>query len=372
MKGRLTAALAAVALLGAGIAVAVGGLGGDAMISKSYYENTWLPALGEDLRQRAETDLASAYDEAADKLSDLAEGHEKAAQELDTERDGYQSLELAAGDSLELTRGSGAILLSGGCTLKSGALADVTAGTSVAPGQDLTVAHRYIVTAEAGAVLEQTSAGSLSCQGTVTLQTVQAGKGSAGQQGGETALPFTDVGTDQWFYEAVAFVYGKGYFTGTGENVFSPNAPMDRAMVATVLHRVSGGETVDQSAGFLDVPAGQWYSAAIDWASAKGVVNGMGDGRYAPTAAVTREQLVTMLYRYQKDYRKAVMPAGADLSGFPDEGQISSWAREAMSWAVGAKLIQGRDTGALDPTGTATRAEVAAILQRFSSSQAEN
>lgn len=363
MKGRLTAALAAVALLGAGIAVAVGSLGGDAMISKSYYENTWLPALGEDLRQRAETGLASAYDEAADKLSELAGGHEKAARELEMEQDGYQSAELVAGDSLELTQGSGALLLSGSCRLKSGALADVTAGTSVAPGQDLAAAHRYIVTAEAGAVLEQTSAGGLRYQGAGTLQ-----KGKAG----ETALPFTDVEKDQWYYEAVAFVYGKGYFAGTGENVFSPNAPMDRAMVATVLHRVSGSEAVDQSAGFLDVPAGQWYSAAIDWASAKGVVNGMGDGLYAPTVSVTREQLVTMLYRYQKDYRKAAMPAGGDLSGFPDGDQISSWAREAMSWAVGAKLMQGRNTGALDPTGTATRAEVAAILQRFFSSQAEN
>lgn len=372
MKRRLAAILAAVLLLGVGIAIAVGNTGGDPMISKSYWENTYLPALTEALQKRASQGTKAAYEAAAAKLTALGEADVKAAGEKTA--GGYTSVALKAGDSLELTQGTSILLHSGGCRLSAGTAADVTAGTETAAGTQLIQSHRYVVTAAAGATLEQSQEGSLSYQGSGTVKRSggSAGGGLGGQLGGEEPSPFTDVRPGDWYYDAVSFVYNKGYFAGTGAGVFSPNAPMNRAMVATVLYRLAGSEKVTGTAGFEDVAEGQWYTQAIAWASAKGVVNGMGDNRYAPDLAVTREQLVTMLYRFEKDYRKAAVTNAGSLTGFPDGSAVSSWARESMSWAVGEKLIQGRNTGHLDPAGTATRAEVATILQRFAARLEKN
>lgn len=352
MKSRLTAALAAVVLLGAGIAVAVGSLSDEAMVSKSYYEDVYLPALRGELRQRAEKGTDSAYQKAEKTLA------EKNKEHLDSAASGqaaYTLAELKAGDALELKTGASLLVYDGEGRLEAGALSDVTNGATLTVGQTLRAAHRYIVTDLAGATVSWTAPGSLGYQGEGTVR-----------EGEAIPLPFVDVAPESWYHNAVAFVYRRGYFAGTKADAFSPNSPMNRAMVATVLHRMSGEGTVRGGGVFFDVPDGQWYTDGIAWASANGVVNGMGEGRYAPELAVTREQLVTMLYRYEKDYRKADVTGGGELSGFPDAQAVSSWAEEAVSWAVGTGLLQGRNSGELDPAGTATRAEVATILQRFS------
>lgn len=350
MKRRVALILIAVLLLGVGIAVAVGGGGADPMISLSYWENTYLPALTETLQQRANTDTQSTYAAAAARLNEAGAADVKAAQ---GQTGGFRFVELKTGDALELQNGASAIMESGTGALRAGILADVTSGSEVMAGEDLTAAHRYVVISDS-AVLRQAQAGTVAYQGGGTVKS----ENGAG-------FPFGDVTQDQWFYSAVAFVYEKGYFSGTGATTFAPNDPMSRAMVATVLHRVAGSESVSASELFTDVPAGQWYSQGVAWASAVGVVNGMGNGRYEPDAPVTREQLVTMLYRFEKDYRKVTVPGTGSLDNFPDGAKVSSWAQDAMRWAVGEGLIQGRDTGDLDPTGTASRAEVAIILQRF-------
>lgn len=359
MKSRLAVALATVLLLGTGIAVAVGGLSDEAMISKSYFDDVYLPSLTDGLRQRAEKGTDSTYKQAE---KSLEERNKAGLEKVGGEQAAYTSAQMSAGSKLELKTGGSFLLYEGGGQLTAGTLADVTDGTVAQAGQSLSPSHRYIVTADA--TVTQTTPGSLGYQGEGTVHQ-GAGKPPS-SSGGTSALPFVDVTEDSWYYGAVAFVYDRQYFSGTGTNTFSPNAPMNRAMVATVLHRISGGKAVDGGASFADVPAGQWYSDGIAWASANGVVNGMGGGLYAPELAVTREQLVTMLYRYEKDYRKAAVSDAGDLSAFPDGQTVSGWAREAMSWAVGAGLLQGRNNGALDPAGTATRAEVATILQRFS------
>ncbi len=357
MKRRVAIILAAVILLGIGIAVAVGNVGADPMISLSYWENTYLPSLSEALQERAAADTQSVYNAAAAKLDKAVAAAVKSAQ---SQAGGFQLAQLKTGDDLELQKGASAIVQSGTCALRSGTLADVTAGSEVMAGEDLAAAHRYVVISDT-AIIRQARAGTLAYQGGGT---VKSGSGT-GPSGGKTGLPFADVTRDQWFYSAVAFVYEKGYFSGTGATTFAPNAPMDRAMVATVLHRVAGGETANATELFTDVPAGQWYSQGIAWASAKGIVNGVGNGRYEPETPVTREQLVTMLYRFEKDYRKVAVPGTGSLNNFIDGAKVSSWAQDAMRWAVGEGLIQGRNTGHLDPAGTASRAEVATILQRF-------
>lgn len=352
MKRRVAAILAAVIVLGLGIAVAVGG-SGDPLVSKSYLENTYLSNLTETLRQRASKGTKATYETVVARLDQLGEADVKAAQSIAAEGSAYLQTNLEPGDGLELKLGGSVLLYSGQAMLSTGAMADVTAGMTLQSGEMLSVGHRYIATSDAA--LRQTGTGSLGYQGTGTLK-----------RGNGKVFPFTDVGESDWYYDAVSFVYDRGYFSGTGENVFSPNTSMTRAMVATVLHRLAGNEAVSDTGDFADVPAGQWYSQGIAWANRKGIVNGMGGGRYEPDLAVTREQLVTMLYRYQKDYLGADMSSQGTLAAFPDGASVSTWARDAMSWAVGAKLVSGRDTGHLDPTGTATRAEVATILQRFS------
>lgn len=152
---------------------------------------------------------------------------------------------------------------------------------------------------------------------------------------------------------------------GTSDTTFAPDESLNRAMLATILYRLSG-EPAARGEGktFMDVAPDTWYTSAVAWASANGIVSGVGDGKFAPTQAITREELATMLYRYAK-YSKLDTSAKGDLSKFADGDQIAAWASDAMAWAVGAGLISGKTANVIDPTGTATRAEVATILMRF-------
>lgn len=350
MKRKAAAVIAAVILIGLGVAVAIGGSGEDPLVAKSYLENTYPSALSQTLEKRAAEGTKDTYDKAVAKLDKSGEADVKAAEGLHGSIDGYTHQALNTGDVLTLERGASFVLYDGGGSLSAGTLTDVTAGKNIDVGGGVEAGHRYIATGRDGASVRAAAAGSFGAQGTVSV--------TAG------SLPFADVKDGDWYYDAVSFVYRKGYFSGVSEEAFSPNTSMTRAMLATVLYRVSGVKDPGKGMEFDDVPAGLWYSDGIAWASANGVVNGMGDGNYHPDRAVTREELVTMLYRYQTN-RKGSVSAKGELTGYPDGSEVAAWAREGMEWAVGAELVKGRNTGHLDPKGTATRAEVATILQRF-------
>ena len=177
------------------------------------------------------------------------------------------------------------------------------------------------------------------------------------------AMPFTDVKEGDWFYEEVLYAYENGLMNGVGDNRFAPNSATTRGMLVTILYRLEGEPAVTGEAGFDDVAAGQWYTDAVIWAAANDIVNGIGDNQFGPENTLTREQLVTMLYRYAQNKGYDVT-ASADLSGYPDAGQIQSWAQEAMTWAVAEGIVEGMD-GNLNPAGHATRAQIATILMRF-------
>ena len=177
----------------------------------------------------------------------------------------------------------------------------------------------------------------------------------------DSELPFYDVRTTDWFYEAVKFVYDENLMTGTGANAFSPNATTTRGMIVSILARLEG-VTSAQSAGFADVNAGDWYATAVNWAASAGVVNGYEDGTFRPNTAITREQLAAILMNYAA-YKGEDVSNRADLTSYTD--QPSTWAEEAMQWAVAEGLIGGVTADTLQPQGAATRAQVAAILQRF-------
>ena len=177
-------------------------------------------------------------------------------------------------------------------------------------------------------------------------------------------MNFVDVPESQWFYDDVYFAVSNGLFNGIDEDTFAPNASMTRAMLVTVLYRLEGQPAVYGGSAFSDVATGQWYTDAVIWATRNGIVNGLGNGNFGTNDNVTREQMAAILYRYAQNCGYDTT-ARADLSGYTDADKISAYAQEAMSWANAMGLVNGRTATSLAPTGTATRAEVAAIFHRF-------
>jgi hypothetical protein len=176
-------------------------------------------------------------------------------------------------------------------------------------------------------------------------------------------MNFSDVPESAWYHDAVAYAFENGLFSGTGDTTFSPKAHMTRGMLVTVLHRMAGSPEADAGA-FSDTPQNAWYTKAASWAAENEIVNGYSSGQFGPNDPVTREQMAAILYRYA-EYRGGSVSSDGSLEGFSDGDRTSSWAADAMRWAAGTELITGKGNGILDPRGTATRAEVAAILQRL-------
>ena len=180
------------------------------------------------------------------------------------------------------------------------------------------------------------------------------------------ASGFSDVAAGSWYYDAVQYAVDNGLMNGVGSGRFEPDTRMSRAMLVTVLWRYAGSPEEGQNA-FADVASGQWYEKAVAWAAENGVVTGVGDGKFDPDGNVTREQLSAVLYRYSNSLGMDTSGQEA-LSGFPDARKVSTWAAEAISWAVAERLITGNEINGrvyLDPQGHATRAQVATILMRY-------
>ena len=178
-------------------------------------------------------------------------------------------------------------------------------------------------------------------------------------------LPFTDVKTGDWFYEAVQYVYDKGMMTGVSADRFAPASTTTRGMIVTILYRLENEPAVSGELPFTDVEAGAWYANAVAWAAANDIVNGTSATTFAPNSPITREQMATMLYRFAQYKGMDAVTLQEHLTGYPDGDQVSDYAIPAMNWAVGQGLIAGMENGTLVPQGSATRAQVATILMRF-------
>ena len=175
----------------------------------------------------------------------------------------------------------------------------------------------------------------------------------------DNSKTFSDVPGSNWAADAVAFASAHELMNGVTATSFSPNTSMTRGMLAVVLHNLEGNPGAVYAGSFTDVGSGDWYAQAVQWAADSGIIGGVGNGAFAPNASITREQLVVMLYRY------AGMPASnGSLSGFSDSARVSNWAQQAMAWAVSNGIVKGSN-GALNPQGSATRAEVAQMLMNF-------
>lgn len=180
----------------------------------------------------------------------------------------------------------------------------------------------------------------------------------------EKEFPFTDVSETDWFYDKVKYVYENSLMSGMTADTFAPDEPLTRAQFATILYRMNGAPEVSYSDTFSDVPEGQWYTNGILWASSVGVVSGYSDGSYGTDDKITREQMAVMMYRYAKAQSYDTGDS-ASLDAYTDASSVSSYATEAIRWAVGSGIISGKTSGTLDPQGNATRAECATIIMRF-------
>ena len=182
-------------------------------------------------------------------------------------------------------------------------------------------------------------------------------------------LTFLDVEDTDWFAPNIEYVVKAGLFHGRNAMTFDPNTPMSRAELVTVLWRNAGNHDSENATNtsFVDCATSSWYTNAVNWAAKEGIVNGVGENRFDPDGKVTREQLATILFRYAKTLGRNT-EARADFAVFKDGSKVSSWAKEAMQWAVAEGIIAGSKDGGklyLDPQGEGTRAQVATLLMRF-------
>ena len=201
--------------------------------------------------------------------------------------------------------------------------------------------------------------------GTVVKDTPSTPGGGTPSEPEEPTWPFEDVTEgEDWFYDAVAYVYENGIMAGTDETVFEPTMELDRAMAAQLFYNLEGKPVVTGDSTFTDVTSGHWAVDAITWAAQNDIVAGIGGGLYDPDSNVTREQFAVMLYKYAR-FKGYDLTATGDLTRFPDAGSISSWAETALSWANGKGLINGHENGTIDPKGSTIRAQAASIMANF-------
>lgn len=345
MKRKLLAVLLALGLLLGCATVGRAGSGTDSLISLSYLNGAWLTDLKAYVTQWVVQDTQGIYNDAANQA-----GQGSAPADGWTTSSGFTAGTGQYGAAVILSAGSGLIWTAGSGYVTSGVLVDATAGVELAPGAALISRHRFLAAEETEVVASSQSAGWLT-EGRWRMGT------------GRVPLPFTDVALGQWYYEDVRFVVENGLFQGVGGGRFNPDGTMERGMMTTVLHRLGGEPPVSGSQPFTDVPAGEWYAPGTAWCAGMKIVEGVGGGRFEPNGKVTREQIAVMLYKYAVQTGHNAWERGA-LGVFPDAGSVSSWAGDAMSWAVGTKILNGSD-GKLLPGESATRAQVAAMLHRF-------
>lgn len=340
-KHRIIAgALALVVLLG-GTVLAASGSQSDPLVSLSYLNGTYWSSLSGQVKEAVEKATQPAYDAALSKV-------QKGQPSVGAVGNSLSAQTGTMGAQVELSAGSGLIWMAGDGTVRSGVLVDVTAGQETRSGGKLTVGRRYIA-AERAAISVTSQNASWMAEGE-WKQT----------DGNPNPLPFTDVPPDSWYYDAVCYAVEHGLFQGVTDTQFKPSGTMTRGMVTTVLYRLAGEPDVVYEPLFPDVPENRWYAEGVVWAGKNGVVSGFGDGTFLPNHSISRQQFAVILYNYMgMDWT-----VGDELSQFADGGGVASWARSAMSWAVSTGIINGSN-GKLRPYDTATRAEVAAMFQRF-------
>ncbi len=202
----------------------------------------------------------------------------------------------------------------------------------------------------------------LLCQGDTEISMADAPVGPAAE------FPFTDVRASDWFYGPVLFARQHGLMSGVETTLFGPHTTTTRGMIVTILHNLEGNPEPSSTGTFSDVNSKLYYAAPIEWASSNGIVSGYGGGIFRPDRPISRQELAAILYNYAK-YKGRDVTATGDLSAFTDGGKVATYAQDAMRWAVGSGIINGKGNGLLDPLGGGTRAEAATVLKQYITSE---
>ena len=268
-KKKLVGGIAAVLLLGAGVAYGIGGSQSDPLISLEYLKETFQPALLQQIDSKVETSVSASYQKMVEKVT---QGSSESGIGL-TMKTQHRN------DTVTLHQGSVILLTAGSATaaVSHGELVDVTTGTASSQGM-LIPGHRYLVGEGATAVVTMFSdTAKLAVEGNSSIHTA-----------GASVTPFTDLSSTDWYYSYVTYAYKRGLLSGVSADVFAPKTSVTRAMLATILYRLADSPSMAANASFTDVPAGQWYSTPVTWAVGAGVVNGVGENKFAPAAPITR------------------------------------------------------------------------------------
>ena len=184
------------------------------------------------------------------------------------------------------------------------------------------------------------------------------------------AAQFTDLDLNAWYHDGIHYCLENGLMNGVENKIFAPNEPTNRAMIATILWRMEEKPVINYAMQFSDINADTWYGEAVRWAAGEGIINGYEDSTFKPDSNITREELAAVLFRYA-EHKKADTANTADLTKFNDSTKVSPWAEDALKWAVASGIINGDEQNLLNPQGSATRAEVAAMLARLAESIAK-
>lgn len=359
---KLVAAMCAGALvisLGCGVYALTGG---ESLVSLSHITDVFVPdIIGQGL-EKAEDTLGKTYESVLDDLQDV---HKDLMKKATGSENPYSAVlsprDYNAGDLITLKTGAGVLHYAGRARIShDGAFIDITDGVEIPSGGALTPGHRYLVGEDTIADVQ------------VLSGTAQLGlqSGYVLEKGEEMKTPFHDVGIDDWYYDAVAYVYSAGIFTGVSETAFQPDMTMDRAMLMTGFYRLAGSpgrEMEEATASFSDVPESAWYHKFIRWAASQEITAGIGDNKFGPSVQLTREQVVTLLYSFATRYLGQTMEGRADVTGRYDYEMSSQWARDALSWAVYYEILDSSWVGenTLGAHQYANRAEVSAMLAAF-------
>ena len=336
-------------LLMATASASTAGTATDPLISLSYLDGAFATSLKNDISGT----LGEAADRAISRLDELLgenTGYSYAGR--------FTSISIGAGGSVTLSSGASFILLSGSATLTdvSGTVINISTGRAVSAGTRLTQNQRYFCTESTTATIAVSSAAVGHVDGYYLTTAAPAAR---------THPVFRDILEGTWYYSAIDFVYSNNLFAGTSSNTFSPNTSMTRGMFVTVLYRLEGRPTVGPGGRFEDVQnTSLYYYNAVTWASENNIVAGVSSSRFGPNVQITREQIAVIMYRYARYKQKDLSASGSSYDSFPDRGEVSGYAIEAMRWAVSHSIIGGSG-GRLLPRNTASRAQVAQIIRNY-------
>lgn len=328
------------------------GTSSDPLISKSYVDGTYTNEVVAEGEKAIEEALGAVYDNAVSKLTGTSSGNTSGYSLAEK----FTEVSLNANTKINMVTGSSFILNTGSAVINisEGKVVNVSTGKTVPTNTALVQNERYFCVEDTQAQIIAASA----VRGYVDgYYAVEEDTG--------VAMNFTDVATTDWFYSAVEFTYAEGFFTGTSDTTFSPYGATNRAMIIAILYRMDGSPAVSGSSTFTDVSSSDYYYNALLWATQNEIAQGYDDGKFHPYDSITREQMATFIARYAAYLGHDITAASSTtFDSFPDKGQVSSYAVDAMKWVTANGIINGSD-GLLSPYSTAIRAQAAQILYNF-------